>query len=161
MTVFSYLRSCAAVSRGDTKCGSFWFRSRKSFMQRRRVSSGLNWKPHLTACAGFVDASRDEMEPFCVGNSLYPISVGTLSEVIPDNTRELRETCHSLIWECTVSAWPCLDDIDVVWGRTVHSCHTFTELAHKSSKTHRRVTLTHRCMWCQSLLQQSVCPRWR
>lgn len=39
-------------------------------MQRRRVSSGLNWKPHFIVCAGFVDASSEELEPSCGGVSV-------------------------------------------------------------------------------------------
>lgn len=52
-------------------------------MHRRRVSSGLNWNPHLTFAAGFVEDSREAVEPFEGDASVYPISVGTLSEVIP------------------------------------------------------------------------------
>jgi hypothetical protein len=48
-------------------------------MQRRRVSSGLNWKPHFMVGVGL---SRVELEPFCDGIS-YEISVGTLSDVMP------------------------------------------------------------------------------
>lgn len=33
-------------------------------MQRRRVSSGLNWNPHFMFCAGFADLST-EVELFC------------------------------------------------------------------------------------------------
>lgn len=47
-------------------------------MQRRRDSSGLNWKPHLTL--GLVVVVVLAAEP--VGRS-YEISVGTLSEVMP------------------------------------------------------------------------------
>lgn len=33
-------------------------------MHRRRVSSGLNWNPHLTLAVGFVEVSREDAEPF-------------------------------------------------------------------------------------------------
>jgi hypothetical protein len=43
-----------AVSSGEMKGGSFCVRSRKSFTQRRRGSSGLNWKPHFIVCGAAV-----------------------------------------------------------------------------------------------------------
>lgn len=56
-------------------------------MHRSRVSSGLNWNPHLMLVAGFVEVSRDDVEPFDGCTSVYPISVGTLSEVMPDRRK--------------------------------------------------------------------------
>lgn len=38
-------------------------------MHLRRVSSGLNWKPHFTVCAGFAAASSEVFDPFCGGVS--------------------------------------------------------------------------------------------
>jgi hypothetical protein len=35
-------------------------------------------------CAGFIDVSSEDVESFDGTASLYPISVGTLSEVIPN-----------------------------------------------------------------------------
>lgn len=44
-------------------------------MQRSRDSSGLNWNPHFMAGACFEGSAE---------GSAYAISVGTLSEVMPD-----------------------------------------------------------------------------
>jgi hypothetical protein len=94
-------------------------------MQRRRVSSGLNWNPHFMVCAGFSDVSREEDEPSFGVDSVYPISVGTLSLVIPV-VRELPETrVFPALFLRTVSAGPCLDDVYVVWGRGVDSSHAY------------------------------------
>jgi hypothetical protein len=35
-------------------------------------------------CTGFIGVSSEDVESFCKVTSVYPISVGTLSEVIPD-----------------------------------------------------------------------------
>lgn len=62
-------------------------------MQRRRVSSGLNWKPHFMVGCDFESLSTEVLELFCEGYS-YASSVGTLSLVIPRNmheyTRDMR-----------------------------------------------------------------------
>lgn len=76
MTVRSYLRSCAAVSRGETKCGSFWLRSRNSLIHRNRDSSGLNWNPHFIFRGGFSSVAFSAGPG---GGDSYAISVGTLS----------------------------------------------------------------------------------
>lgn len=39
-------------------------------MHRRRVSSGLNWNPHLTFAAGFAEVSSEDWEPFDGGASV-------------------------------------------------------------------------------------------
>lgn len=126
MTVLSYFRNCAAVSRGDTKRGNFWFLSKKSLTHRRRVSSGLNWNPHFIVCAGFVVVSTDDVESFrVVVASLYPISVGTLSDVIP-NVHELHEVCCCLTAMLrTIASWPCLDDVNVLGAGRVYCCHAY------------------------------------
>jgi hypothetical protein len=76
-------------------------------------------------CAGFSDVSKEEVESFFGVGSVYPISVGTLSLVIPV-LRELPETrVFSALFLRTVSAGPCLDDVYVVWSRRVDSSHTY------------------------------------
>jgi hypothetical protein len=61
-------------------------------MHLNRVSSGLNWNPHFIPCAGFVDVSSEDVEPLDGAASVYPISVGTLSDVIPIRHQPLLHT---------------------------------------------------------------------
>jgi hypothetical protein len=91
-------------------------------MQRRRVSSGLNWKPHLMF---FAESDMDVDDGGCADASRYAISVGTLSDVIPEIA------CVSIQKENEVWGWrtvptrPCLDNIDIVRSRAVNSSHAY------------------------------------
>ena len=94
-------------------------------MQRKRVSSGLNWKPHFMFCEGLDESEREVVEEVCVGASVYAISVGTLSDVIPRGS--LYES-----WEVdqgpmrrhhTISTGPRLNNVDIVGGRAVYRCN--------------------------------------
>ena len=60
-------------------------------MQRKRGSSGLNWKPHrmlcgagrLPCCSGVMSGFTLPLGPDLRGGRSYAISVGTLSDVMP------------------------------------------------------------------------------
>jgi hypothetical protein len=76
-------------------------------------------------CAGFVDVSREEVDSLSGGGSLYPISVGTLSEVIPSVRKLHRVFRCAIVGLCTVSSRPCFDYVNVVWSRRINSCNTY------------------------------------
>jgi hypothetical protein len=80
-------------------------------------------------CAGFIKDSSEDVELFRGMASLYPISVGTLSEVIP-GIYELYEVRSCLIASLrTVATWPCLDYVYVLGIAAVYSCHAYSTSA--------------------------------
>jgi hypothetical protein len=82
--------------------------------------------------AGFTEASSEDVEPFCGVASLYPISVGTLSEVMP-STHEPHDICRRLIASLrTIASGPCLDYVYVVWCAAVYSCYAYSTSASNS-----------------------------
>lgn len=96
-------------------------------MQRRRVSSGLNWNPHFMF---FVESEVDLDDGFGAATSVYAISVGTLSEVIPRRAFVSLRKREDVSWgQRTVPTRPCLDDVDVVRSRAINGCHTYSSIS--------------------------------
>jgi hypothetical protein len=108
-------------------------------------------------CVGFDDVSSDDFDPLelsCMA-SLYPISVGTLSEVMPDVYKHEEACCYAIRGVHTIASRPCLDDVYVVGSSRVYSSHAYSPSASVLSDL-AGIPITHRYMSFQSQLRQST-----
>lgn len=118
-------------------------------MQRRRGSSGLNWKPHLIFCGTGLLPCCSGVNcavagvPFCgTGGRSYAISVGTLSEVMPFPPGHLWEEVRKLAaLESQEFRDSRFDDVYIVRGCAIHSSDTIVpcQLFRKSRLEERAV----------------------